>query len=147
MYQFKGIVPKPSWKVIPKEQSNSKAFPDIPGTLEVLQTDTGTPFKGVLYREIASLYQNTFTQGDPLEISSRLSRIKSVPLFGGCPSPMPRDNSTANATYAIQNKKGESYTLPVNDAPYRANMSVFWGELLESIKRPGCRGLQSPGTL
>jgi hypothetical protein len=57
------------------------------------------------------------------------------------------ENSTVNATYAIQNKKGESYTLPVNDAPYRANMSVFWGELLESIKRPGCRGLQSPGTL
>jgi len=87
MYKNKGIVPKPSWKVIPKEHSNSNAFPNIPGTLEVLQTDTVIPFKGVLYRERASLYQNTFTQEDPLEILSRLSRIKSVPLFGGCPSP------------------------------------------------------------
>ena len=57
--------------LIPNGYSNSNAFPNIPGTLEVLQTDTVIPFKGVLYRERASLYQNTFAQGDPQGISSR----------------------------------------------------------------------------
>lgn len=50
---------------------------------------------------------------------------KRVPLFGGVPPPMTCKNSTVNATYAIQNKKGESYTLPKKNAPYRADMSVF----------------------